>query len=125
LTVSKRFGIVVETEREKKMKKPKIVRNAERQFLACIVGLAIPCQKKTVDGGFVLSEKVLKFNRTALKNIGKVRKEKNDPRFLGGEDTMRIKVGKPGSDERKAALAEQYTAIQAMGEEVSPFGWEA
>jgi hypothetical protein len=37
---------------------------------------------------------------------------------------MILKVGKPGSDERKAALAEQYAAILASGEEVSPFGWD-
>lgn len=106
------------------MKKPKIVRDAEKQFVSCIVGLAIPCDKKTVDGSMIRSEKVLKFNRTALKNLGKVRKEGADPRYVGGEDTMLMKVGKPGSDARKAALAEQYEAIMAMGEEVSPFGWE-
>jgi hypothetical protein len=37
---------------------------------------------------------------------------------------MILKVGKPGSDERKAALAEQYAAILASGEEVSVFGWD-
>jgi hypothetical protein len=34
---------------------------------------------------------------------------------------MIVKVGKPGSAELKAALAEQYAAILACGEEVSPF----
>ena len=73
---------------------------------------------------YLLTEKVVKFNRTALRNMGKRKAEKVDPRYKGGDDTMILKVGKPGSDERKAALAEQYAAILASGEEVSPFGWE-
>lgn len=32
-------------------------------------GLAIPCKKTTADGGVLQSEKVLKFNKKALKNI--------------------------------------------------------
>jgi len=72
----------------------------------------------------VVAEKVLKFNRKALRRIGKRKTEKVDPRYKGGDDTMILKVGKPGSTERKAALAEQYAAILASGEEVSPFGWE-
>jgi len=32
-------------------------------------GLAIPCKKTTADGGLLQSEKVLKFNKKALKNI--------------------------------------------------------
>ncbi len=106
------------------MKKPKIVRDAERVARSCFLGIAIPCDKKAADGTMIRSEKVLKFNRTALKNIGKTKAEKVDPRMMGGEDTMILKVGKPGSDERKAALAEQYAAILASGEEVSVFGWE-
>lgn len=72
----------------------------------------------------VVVEKVLKFNRKALRRIGKRKMEKVDPRYKGGDDTMILKVGKPGSAERKAALAEQYAAILASGEEVSPFGWD-
>lgn len=72
----------------------------------------------------VVVEKVIKFNRKALRRIGKRKVEKVDPRYKGGDDTMILKVGKPGSAERKAALAEQYAAILASGEEVSPFGWE-
>ena len=34
---------------------------------------------------------------------------------------MIVKVGKPGSRERVDALASQYAAILACGEEVSPF----
>jgi hypothetical protein len=37
---------------------------------------------------------------------------------------MIVKVGKPGSRERVNALAEQYAAIMAHGEEVSPFAWK-
>lgn len=73
----------------------------------------------------VVAEKVVKFNRKALRRIGKRKAEKVDPRYKGGDDTMILKVGKPGSAERKAALAEQYAAILASGEEVSPFGWDA
>jgi len=87
-------------------------------------GIAIPCDKSTVDGGTIRSEKVLKFNRKIMKELNKPTLEKVDPRYNGGEDTMILKVGKPGSDKRKAALAEQYSAILASGEEVSPFGWE-
>jgi hypothetical protein len=101
------------------MKKPKIIRDAERQFLACIVGLAIPCQKKTVEGGFILSEKVLKFNRTALKDICKSKNKTVDPRLVGGCDLMRFKVGKPGSKERIEALALQYASLAE--DEMSPF----
>ena len=72
----------------------------------------------------VVTEKVVKFNRKALRRIGKRKMEKVDPRYKGGDDTMILKVGKPGSAERKAALAEQYAAILASGEEVSPFGWD-
>jgi hypothetical protein len=106
------------------MKKPKIVRDAERVARSCFLGIAIPCDKRTADGGTVRSEKVLKFNRKALRQIGKTKAEKVDPRYNGGDDTMIVKVGKPGSSERVAALIEQYAAIAACGEEVSPFGWE-
>ena len=34
---------------------------------------------------------------------------------------MIIKVGTPGSQERVVALGEQYAAILAMNEEISPF----
>lgn len=106
------------------MKKPAIIRRAERVARSCFLGIAIPCDKRTVDGGTIRSEKVLKFNRKALKQIGKRKVEKVDPRYGGGDDTMILKVGKPGSPERVSALIEQYTAIMANGEEVSPFGWE-
>ncbi len=101
-----------------------IIERAKRQAYLCFVGLAIPCDKSTADGGMSRSEKVLKFNRSAMRESVKHDEERVDPRYNGGEDTMILKVGKPGSDERKAALAEQYAAILASGEEVSPFGWD-
>ena len=100
-----------------------IIENAKRQARMSFLGIAIPCQRKLADGeyGPIRSEKVLKFNRTALRNIGKKAKEKTDPRYRGGEDLMIVKAGKPGSRERVDALASQYAAIMACGEEVSPF----
>lgn len=103
------------------MKKPKIIRDAERVARMCFVGIAIPCDKSSVDGETIRSEKILKFNRTALRNIGKKKIEKTDPRLVGGDDHMIVKVGKPGSPERVDALAAQYAAVMAAGEEVSPF----
>ena len=111
-------------KREKEMRKPKIIRDAERVARSCFLGIAIPCDKRTVDGGTIRSEKVLKFNRKALRQIGKRKAEKINPRYKGGDDTMIVKVGLPGSADRKAALAAQYAAIMQSGEAVSPFGWE-
>jgi hypothetical protein len=87
------------------------------------VGIAIPHQPSLADGvyGPIRSEKVLKFNRKALRNAGKAKVEKTDPRYKGGDDLMIVKVGKPGSRDRVEALASQYAAILACGEEVSPF----
>lgn len=107
------------------MKKPAIIRRAEKVFRNCCLGLAVPCDKSTVDGRTIRSEKIYKFNKKALRNIGKTKADKMDSRYKGGDDTMIVKVGKPGSPERKAALAEQYAAILASGEEVSVFGWES
>jgi hypothetical protein len=101
-----------------------IIENAKRQAYLCFSGIAIPCDKSTADGGTVRSEKVLKFNRRAMRETVAEKAEKVDPRYSGGEDTMIVKVGKPGSRERVEALRSQYDAIAAMGEEVSPFGWE-
>ena len=106
------------------MKKYKIIRDAERVARSCFLGIAIPCDKSTADGGTIRSEKILKFNRKALRNIGKAKADKVDPRMLGGEDTMIVKVGQPGSRERVEAFRLQYEAIEASGEELSPFGWE-
>ena len=117
-----------------------IIENAKRQARMVFKGIAIPTLVPVPDsrvvegvdyvsgiqdhGRYVVSEKVLKFNRKALKNLGKPKKENADPRFVGGEDTMIVKAGKPGSRERVEALAHQYAAILACGEEVSPFAWK-
>jgi hypothetical protein len=105
------------------MTKFAIIENAKRQARMCFLGMAIPHQPSLADGvyGPIRSEKILKFNRKALKNIGKVKKEKIDPRYNGGDDNMIVKVGKPGSRDRVEALKLQYEAILASGEEVSPF----
>ena len=105
------------------MKKPKMIRDAERVFRSCCLGIAIPCDKTTVDGGTIRSEKVLKFNRSSLRQIGKIKADKVNPRYGGGDDTMIVKVGKPGSRDRVEALRSQYEAITSHGEEVSPFSW--
>jgi hypothetical protein len=103
----------------------KIIEDAKRQVRMCFVGMATRHQPSLADGlyGPIHSEKIHKFNRKALRKGSKAKAEKVDSRYNGGEDTMIIPVGKPGSAERKAALADQYAAIMASGEELSPFGW--
>lgn len=100
-----------------------IVEKAKVQARMCFLGIAIPHQPSLADGvyGPIRSEKVLKFNRKALRRLGKVKTDKVDPRLIGTDDSMILKVGKPGSRERVEALASQYQAILAHGEEVSPF----
>ena len=101
-----------------------IIEKAKRQAYLCFSGIAIPCDKTTADGGTIRSEKILKFNRKAMRESAVEKVEKVDPRYSGGQDTMIVKVGKPGSRERVEALRSQYDAIAAMGEEISPFAWE-
>jgi len=116
-----------------------IIENAKRQARMIFKGIAVPMlveipDDKVVDDvdyvygvtdqkRYVVSEKVLKFNRTALKNLGKVRKEKADPRYVGGEDTMIVPVGKPGSRERVEELTKQYGAVAHL--EISPFSFKS
>lgn len=101
-----------------------IIENAKIQARMCFLGIAIPTEVKNIDGEMVQVEKVLKFNRKALRRLGKIRSDKADPRLVGGNDTMIVKVGKPGSRERVEALRSQYEAIMAHGEEISPFSWK-
>lgn len=117
-----------------------ILREFKRAVQTWFIGMAIPdvvevSDDRVIDGvdyvyGIsdrkrkVVVEKLHKFNRKALRRIGKRKVEKVDPRYGGGDDTMIVKVGKPGSRERVEALRSQYEAIAAHGEEVSPFGWE-
>jgi hypothetical protein len=115
-----------------------IIENAKRQARMIFKGIAIPMLVEIPDDRitedtdyvygvtdqkrYVVSEKVLKFNRTALKNIGKTRKEKADPRYVGGQDTMIVPVGKPGSRERVEELAKQYGAVAHL--ELSAFSFK-
>lgn len=101
-----------------------IIERAKIQARMCFLGIAIPTEVKDIEGEMIQVEKVVKFNRKALRRLGKVQNEKADPRLIGGNDTMILKVGVPGSPERKAALADQYAAILSSGEEVSPFAWK-
>jgi hypothetical protein len=125
---------------EKKTMKTKypIIENAKRQARMIFKGIAVPMLVEIPDDRitedtdyvygvndqkrYVVSEKVLKFNRTALKNIGKVRKTKADPRYVGGQDTMIVPVGKPGSRERVEELTKQYGAVAHL--EISPFSFK-
>jgi hypothetical protein len=111
------------TNGEKKMKSA-ILNDFRRSIIAHFEGIAIVHQPSLAEGeyGPIYSEKVLKFNRKALRSVGKRKVEKVDPRMVGGEDTMILPVGKPGSRERVEALAAQYAA--ASGEEISPFWWD-
>ena len=96
-----------------------MIEKAKRQARLCFLGIAIPTAVKSIDGEMVQVEKVIKFNRTALKNMGKSKTENVDPRFIGGDDNMIVKVGKPGSRERIEELAKQYGVVSRL--EISPF----
>ena len=130
---------MIDPKREKTMKnKFPIIENAKRQARMIFKGIAIPVRYEVADEQFiidvdyvhgvadqkryVMTEKVLKFNRTALKNIGKTRKEKADPRYVGGQDTMIVPVGKPGSRERVEELTKQYGVVEHL--EISPFSFK-
>lgn len=103
-----------------------IMREFHNAVVGWFEGIAIPHQPSVADGVYtpIRSEKILKFNRKALLRKGKGKVEKADPRYNGGDDTMIVKVGKPGSRDRVEALRSQYEAIVAHGEEVSPFSWK-
>ena len=104
----------------------KIIEDAKRQARMCFLGIAIPHQPRLANGeyGPIRSEKVLKFNRKALRRGRSTKIESVDGRLIGGDDTMIVKVGKPGSCERVEALRSQYELIAASGHEVSPFSFE-
>jgi len=89
--------------------KPAIVRRAIRQLDYIFLGMAIPCDKSTVDGGMIRSEKILKFSRSHM--VRKIKPIKADPRFRGGNDLMIDPIGKPGSRERIDTLAERYATL--------------
>ena len=73
----------------------KIIQDAKRQARLCFVGIAIPHQPRLAEGtyGPIRSEKILKFNRSALKSIGKSKVEKVNSRYNGGDDLMILPVG--------------------------------
>ena len=108
------------------MTKFAIIENAKIQARMIFVGIAVPHQPTLANGtyGPIRSEKILKFNRKALRRGRSTKIESVDSRLIGGTDTMIIKVGKPGSRERVEALRSQYELIAASGNEVSPFGFD-
>jgi hypothetical protein len=101
----------------------KIIEDAKRQARMCFLGIAIPHQPSLASGeyGPIRSEKILKFNRKALLRKGGKRKEKADPRLVGGNDLMIDKVGKPGSKDRVEALRAFYELQNMAGQETSAF----
>lgn len=104
--------------------KSAILNDFRRGILNHFLGIAIVHQPGLSDDtvGPIYSEKILKFNRKALRQTGKRKAAKVDSRYRGGDDTMVDPVGKPGSRERIEALAIRYSAIVADGSEASPFG---
>lgn len=117
-----------------------IVENAKSQAVMLLKGIAIPSLIEIPDSQvmddvdyvygvgdhkrYLVTEKILEFNRKSLKKVSKSKGQKKNRRYGGGADTMIVKVGKPGSRERVEALRSQYEAIMACGEEVSPFAWK-
>jgi hypothetical protein len=93
------------------MQKYKILRDAVAQLDDIFVGLAIPCQKSTADGGTVASEKVLKFQRTK-----KAKAEAAKATPTTGDHSV-VREGSPGSRERIEAYARHYASTV----ELSPF----
>ena len=100
----------------------KIIEDAKRQARMCMLGIAFPTQVKNIDGQMIQVERVDKFNRKALRNLDKSDKDKTDPRYLGGEDTMIVAVGKPGSPDRVEELTKQYGVVERL--EISPWGFK-
>ena len=104
------------------MTKYPMIEAAKVQARMCFIGMAIPTKVENIDGEMVQVEKILKFNRKALRRLGKVKASKANPRLVGGEDTMIVPVGQPGSQERIEELAKQYGAVSHL--EISPFAWK-
>ena len=97
---------------------PLIVK-AKKEARDIFLGIAIPCDKSTVDGGFIRSEKVLKFNRKIQRQSTKDKTATVDPRIVGGIDGMILPIGLRGSAERIEALTEQYAVLELSNQ--SPF----
>jgi hypothetical protein len=104
------------------------IKNLRRAAVEMFVGIAIPefvevaekdmvsdepyiCDVASRKQGF-RGEKVLKFNRRALRKIAKSQRVKRQIRMnVSADDKMVNPVGKPGSEERKAAFIEQYAEL--------------
>ena len=99
---------------ENMMNQHDITRDALRQVHTIWSGMAYMTDKSTADGGTVKCERVEKFNRKSLYDSASVSTQPQNTC-----DKMINRVGLPGSDERKAALIEQYAKLQDS--EQSPF----
>ena len=99
----------------KKLLKHKIIRDAWNECTAMWDGMAYMTDKSTADGGTVQCERVMKFNRKSLVRDKVHTADVQDHPC----DKMINKVGQPGSDERMAALIDQYAKM--MDNEESPF----
>ena len=97
---------------EKMIQKHKILRDAWNQLDDIFVGIAIPCDKDTAEGGTVRSEKVLKFAKTSRKS-GRVNERLPATR---GDNASHL-AGTPGSRARLEAYAAHYENTV----ETSPF----
>ena len=82
----------------------KFLSYAKRQARSCFLGMVTDSEDKEVDGIPVTVNTVRKFNRKALLNPPKVKKD----RPVG--DASIIRVGDPGSPERLAAYVAFYAA---------------
>ena len=87
---------------EKMIQKHKILRDAWNQLDEIFVGIAIPCDKDTAEGGTIRSEKVLKFAKAKSKG----RSSERQPATQG--DHANHLQGTPGSRERLEAYAVHY-----------------
>ena len=82
----------------------KLIRYAKRQARSSFLGMVTESEDKEVDGIPVTVHTVRKFNRKALLNPPKVKKDRP------AGDASIIRVGDPGSPERLAAYVAFYAA---------------
>ena len=97
---------------EKMIQKHKILRDAWNQLDTIFVGLAIPCEKSTAEGGTIKTEKVLKFAKMSRK---RGRANERLPAVSG--DNAKQLGGTPGSRARLDAYKRHYENTV----ETSPF----
>jgi hypothetical protein len=89
--------------------KQKIQRDMERSWGETFYGIAIPCKKTHADGGMVQSEKVLKFNKKAMRDCNETDWKREDK--LRREKTY-------------AKLVAHYHNQYNIENEISPFDGE-